>query len=41
MTQVTNKTMSWEEFAEVLDKHVQAYCEGVIDKNLEEMFGGK
>jgi hypothetical protein len=33
--------MSWEEFAEVLDKHVQAYCEDVIDKNLEEMFGGK
>lgn len=39
MTQATNKTISWEEFAEVLDKHVQAYCEDVINKNLEEMFG--
>jgi hypothetical protein len=39
MTQATNKTISWEEFAEALDKHVEAYCEDVIDKNLEEMFG--
>jgi hypothetical protein len=29
--------MGWEEFAEALDKHVQAYCEEVINKNLEEM----
>jgi hypothetical protein len=36
---MTNNTINWEEFAEFLDKHVQAYCESVIDKNLEEMFG--
>jgi len=40
MTQATKSNMSWEEFAEALDKHVQAYCEDVINKNLEEMFGG-
>lgn len=38
---MTSRIVSWEEFAEVLDKHVQAYCEEVINKNLEEMFGGK
>jgi predicted house-cleaning noncanonical NTP pyrophosphatase (MazG superfamily) len=29
--------MSWEEFQEALEKHVEGYCEFVISKNLEEM----
>jgi hypothetical protein len=29
--------MSWEEFQQALEKHVEEYCESVISKNLEEM----
>ena len=37
MTSPITNTMSWEEFAEALEVHVQGYCEYVINQNLEEM----
>jgi len=34
---MTHPTLSWEEFAEALELHLQRYCEEVINLNLEEM----